>query len=59
MLLQNDVCEVVVRQNLVADRKEDRTRLRSGLLGVVLLGVPGNLDGQTAMLAVPRVPAHS
>ena len=38
----------VVRQNYVADRKEDRTRLRSGLLGVVVLGVAGNLAGRQA-----------
>ena len=33
----------VVRQNLIADRNEDRTRKRPGLLGVVVLGVPYDL----------------
>ena len=38
----------LVRQNFVADRKEDRTRLRSGLLGVVVLDSAGNLAGRQA-----------
>ena len=44
----NLITTPVVRQNSIADRKEDRTRIRSGLLGVVVLGVPGNLAGQRA-----------